>query len=73
MKKLTALKFDWGKNEEFRYVVEGCEAFSLELEILGIHHYAEEYLGRHFDKVWTDDGRALHSVLPFFDTYLDFE
>ncbi len=73
LKKLTALKFDWGKNEEYRYVVQGCEAFSLELEILGINHYAEEYVGRHFDKVWTDDGRALHSVLPFFDANLTFE
>lgn len=73
LKKLSALKFDWGRNEEFRYVVEGCKAFSLKLESLGIQHYAEEYLGAHSNKVWTSDGRALHDMLPFFDAHLVFE
>ena len=26
LKKLKALKFDWGKNEEYRYVMQGCKA-----------------------------------------------
>lgn len=73
LNKLKAIKFDWGRNEEFSYVPEGCIAFSLKLETLGINHYAEEYRGMHSDKVWTDDGRALNDMLPFFDANLDFE
>ena len=39
----------------------------------GIDHYAEEYIGNHGNKLWTDDGRALNDMLPFFDSYLKFE
>lgn len=73
LKKLTALTFDWGRNEEYPFVVEGCKAFSLELEMLGIKHHAEEYLGKHSDKIWAEDERALNVMLPFFDRYLAFE
>ena len=73
LKKLKALKLDWGRNEQFIYVVEGSTAFSQKLETLGINHYAEEYIGNHGNKLWTDDGRALNDMLPFFDTYLKFE
>ncbi len=73
LKKLKALKLDWGRNEQFNYVVEGSKAFSQKLETLGINHYAEEYIGNHGNKLWTDDGRALNDMLPFFDTYLKFD
>lgn len=73
LKQLRAMKLDWGRNEEFQYVVEGCRAFSEKLERLGIEHFAEEYLGKHSDKVWTEDGRALNDMLPFFDRYLRFD
>jgi hypothetical protein len=38
-----------------------------------VNHYAEEYIGTHGNKLWTDDGRALNDMLPFFNTYLAFE
>ncbi len=73
LKELTALKLDWGRNDEFNFVPEESLMFSQKLENMGIHHYAEEYLGDHSDKLWTDDGRALNRMLPFFDRYLAFE
>jgi len=71
LKKLTALKLDWGRNDEYSTVES--QMFSKKLEEMGIDHYAEEYLGDHVNKLWTDDGRALNSMLPFFDAYLIFE
>ena len=73
LKELTALKLDWGRNEEFGFIPGESLMFSQKLENLGIPHYAEEYLGAHSDKVYTDDGRVLNRMLPFFDRYLAFE
>ena len=73
LKKLKAIKIDWGRNDEFDFVVMACKTFSQKLENLGVNHYAEEYIGTHGNKLWTDDGRALNDMLPFFDRYLKFE
>ncbi len=73
LKKLRAIKIGWGRNDEFDFVVMGCKAISQKLENLGIEHLAEEYIGTHGNKLWTDDGRALNDMLPFFDTYLEFD
>ena len=73
LKKLKAIKLDWGRNEENTHIPKTAYAFSLMLENLGITHYAEEYIGKHVDKLWTKDGRALNDLLPFFNTYLNFD
>ena len=73
LNKLKALKLDWGRNEDFAHIPLTCRIFSQKLENLGINHYAEEYIGTHGNKLWTDDGRALNDMLPFFDSYLQFE
>jgi len=73
LKELRALKIDWGRNDELECIRIGCQMFSQKLENMGINHYAEEYIGTHGNKLWTDDGRALNDMLPFFDTYLKFE
>ncbi|MBO0323671.1 esterase family protein [Muricauda sp. CAU 1633] len=73
LKKLNAIKLDWGRNDQFGFVLLGCRELSRKLEDLGIKHYAEEYIGNHGNKLWTDDGRALNDMLPFFDTNLEFE
>ena len=73
LRKLRAIKLDWGRNEDFPHIPLSCKNFSQMLENLGIEHYAEEYIGTHINKLWTDDGRALNDMLPFFDTYLKFE
>ena len=73
LKKLNAIKLDWGRNDQFDFVLLGCKELSRKLEDLGINHYAEEYIGNHGNKLWTDDGRALNDMLPFFDTNLEFD
>jgi S-formylglutathione hydrolase FrmB len=73
LKKLKGLKLDWGRNEDFEHIPLTCHIFSQKLENLGVNHYAEEYIGTHGNKLWTDDGRALNDMLPFFNTYLTFE
>jgi S-formylglutathione hydrolase FrmB len=73
LRKLKALKLDWGRNDEFSHIPSTCLMFSRKLERLGINHYAEEYIGTHGSKILTDDGRALNEMLPFFNTYLNFE
>ncbi|WP_162343141.1 alpha/beta hydrolase [Cyclobacterium salsum] len=73
VKKLNALKIDWGRNDEVDNVIITSKLFSKKLERLGINHYAEEFIGTHGNKLWTDDGRVLNDMLPFFDRYLEFE
>lgn len=73
LKKLKAIKLDWGRNDEFSHIPITCKMFSKKLERLSINHYAEEYIGTHGSKIGGDDGRILNEVLPFFDSYLKFE
>ncbi len=73
LKKLKALKLDWGRNEDNNLIPNTNLEFSKKLENLGINHYAEIYIGDHTNKIWTDDGRALNDMLPFFNTYLKFD
>lgn len=73
LKKLTALKLDWGRNDENRHIPITCKKFSEKLENLGIDHYAEEYLGNHGNRLWGNNGRFLNDMLPFLDTHLKFE
>ncbi len=72
LRKLKALKLDWGRNDASRFPVQ-CGMFSQRLENLGIDHFAEEYIGTHGNKIWTTDGRVLNDLLPFFNEYLDFD
>lgn len=72
LKKLSAIKLDWGRNDAPRFPVQ-CGMFSQELENHGIEHYAEEYIGTHVNKIWTPDGRVLGEMLPFFNDHLQFE
>jgi enterochelin esterase-like enzyme len=71
LRQLKAVKLDWGRNDGSRFPVQ-CMLFSQKLENLGIDHFAEEYIGTHSNKIWTQDGRILNSVLPFFNIYLQF-
>jgi len=72
LKRLKAIKLDWGRNDASRFPVQ-CGMFSQELENHGIEHYAEEYIGTHVNKIWTTDGRVLDEMLPFFNDNLQFE
>lgn len=72
LKKLTAIKMDWGRNAGERFTIQ-CSMFSQRLENVGIKHFAEEYIGTHTDGIYTKDGRVPNQMLPFFDFYLDFK
>jgi pimeloyl-ACP methyl ester carboxylesterase len=72
LKKLKAIKFDWGRNAGDRFTIQ-CKMFSQKLENVGIKHFAEEYIGTHVNNIYTKDGRIPNQMLPFFDFYLDFE
>jgi enterochelin esterase-like enzyme len=71
LKKLKAIKLDWGRNDASRFPIQ-CGILSQKLENLGIFHFAEEYIGDHVNKIWTNDGRVLNDLLPFFNDYLKF-
>ena len=73
LRKLKAIKIDWGRNDGMEMIPFSNKMFSQKLEKLGIKHYAEEYIGDHYDKLFTDDGRILNDMFPFFNTYLNFE
>lgn len=72
LKKLKAIKFDWGRNSGERFTVQ-CMMFSQRLENVGIKHFAEEYIGTHTNNIYTEDGRLPQQMLPFFNFYLEFE
>lgn len=70
MRSLEAFKLEWGRNDQFKNVITGAKLFSGRLEELGIEHQAEEYLGTHFNTIFTPDGRVRTEMLPFLDRVL---
>ncbi|WP_020532514.1 alpha/beta hydrolase [Flexithrix dorotheae] len=73
LEKLKAFKLDWGRNEEHLHIPFTCRIFSEKMEIMGIDHFAEEYLGTHSNRINSEEGRILHQMLPFFNRFLSFE
>lgn len=73
LRKLKAIKFDWGRNDEFRHIPPTCMDFSRTLEMMMIKHEAEEYIGTHGSEVSKENGRIENSMLPFFNVHLKFE
>lgn len=73
LRKLKAITFDWGKNDEFKHIPVTCRSFSQTLELLKIRHEAEEYIGTHGSEVSRENGRIENSLLPFFNINLKFE
>ncbi len=73
LKSLTALKIDWGRNEEFKHIPQTNMEFSKKLEALGVKHFAEEYIGDHGNMLAGFEGRIFTEVLPFFHSYIKFK
>ena len=69
LKSLTALKIDWGRNDEFKHIPQTNLEISKKLEALGIKHFAEEYIGDHVNMLDGYEGRIFTEVLPFFERY----
>ncbi len=70
LKSLSALKIDWGRNEDFRHIPITNMELSKKLEALGVKHFAEEYIGDHTNMIDGFEGRVFTEVLPFFKKYL---
>jgi len=68
--KLRGIKFDWGRYDPNQDHVYANQAFTRKLEELGVEHEAEEYRGLPWDKYWTENGRMIEEVLPFFARHL---
>ncbi|MEF9480044.1 alpha/beta hydrolase-fold protein [Chryseobacterium sp. 1B4] len=73
IKKLKAIKFDWGRNDELKHIPISCMNLSKNLEMLKIKHEAEEYIGTHGSEVSKENGRIENQMLPFFNEHLTFE
>ena len=73
MKSLTALKLDWGRNDEISFIVGNCMQLSKKLEALWYYSFCRRVLGDHGGKIGGNDGRINTEMLPFFNTYLKFE
>jgi pimeloyl-ACP methyl ester carboxylesterase len=73
LKSLIALKLDWGRDDFFTDIPPTSRLFSKGLEKFGIKHFAEEYNGSHIEKIYTGDGRFISDMIPFFETYLNFD
>ena len=70
LRSLTALKIDWGRNEDFSHIPYTSLEFSKKLESYSIKHFAEEYIGDHGNMLDGFEGRIFNELLPFFNTYL---
>ncbi len=70
LRSLTALKLDWGRNEDFSHIPFTSLQFSKKLEAYRIKHFAEEYIGDHGNMLGGFEGRIFNELLPFFDKYL---
>nr|MBA2499789.1 esterase family protein [Chitinophagaceae bacterium] len=66
LKSLTALKIDWGRNEDFKHIPRTNMELSKKLEAFGIKHFAEEYIGDHVNMLDGFEGRIFTEVFPFF-------
>ncbi len=70
LRSLTALKLDWGRNEEFTHIPYTSLQLSKKLEAYRIKHFAEEYIGDHGNMLGGFEGRIFNELLPFFEKYL---
>lgn len=73
LKRLRALKLDWGRNDAIYDHVVGNQNLVRAFDELGIPYEAEEYHGGWSDGRWGEDGRVMTDVLPFFGRHLEFD
>jgi enterochelin esterase-like enzyme len=71
LKQLRALKIDWGRYDETHGHVYANQAFTRKLEGYGVTHFAEEYSGNQWNRLWTPHGRVERDLLPFFADFLE--
>jgi enterochelin esterase-like enzyme len=72
MKRLRALKIDWGRNDTLYDHIYSNQAFVHKLDEYDIPYEAEEYHGGWGDKTWGPDGRFATDLVPFLNKNLLF-
>jgi hypothetical protein len=72
LRRMRGIAFDWGRYDMTQSHVYSNQAFTRELDHLGIQHIAEEYNGNISDKNWIEHGRVEDNMLPFFNQHLVF-
>lgn len=72
LKRLRALKFDWGRNDSNYDHVISNQAFARMLDEYGVLYEAEEYRAWWGERTWGKDGRIMTDLLPFFAKNLTF-
>lgn len=70
LQKLKALTIDYGENDPYTWIPDGCKYFSELLNKEGISHQLLSYPGDHATQV---PERLLQNVLPFFAEQLSFK
>ena len=73
LRQLNGIKFDWGRYDQNYDHVWSNQAFTRQLEELGIEHEAEEYRGNTWNQNWTEYGRVYADLLPFLARHLATE
>jgi hypothetical protein len=71
LKRLRAIKIDWGRYDPTQGHVYAAQAFTRKLEEYGVPHMAEEYSGNEWNRLWTAHGRVEMDLLPFFAGHLE--
>jgi hypothetical protein len=71
LKQLRALKMDWGRYDTTYAHVHANHAFTQKLNGYGVPHFAEEYAGNQWDRMWTPHGRVERDLIPFFAEFLE--
>lgn len=70
--QLRGISFDWGRYDPNQDHVYANQAFTRQLDELGVEHFADEFRGLPWDKYWVEEGRVYRLVLPFFNRRLRF-
>lgn len=73
LRTMRGIKFDWGRYDPNPDHVYANQAFTRDLDELGIAHEAEEYGGDGRDHNWIPHGRVADELLPFFARCLAFQ
>jgi S-formylglutathione hydrolase FrmB len=69
LKKLDAIAFDAGDQEQFGGILASVQAFDQVLSSYGIKHTTEIYPGNHINRIAE---RLQSKVLPYFSSHLKF-
>jgi hypothetical protein len=71
LKRLRALKMDWGRYDATPGHVYANQAFTRKLDELGVRHSAEEFSGNDWNQLWVENGRVETELLPFLALHLE--